>query len=181
MCEAQNVRCFTYSRAVPRERVGIEGLLTTAPSQSSDPSRQFGAAEARRAGQIEPTSVRRRNAAVRVLIADDHRIVRAGLIGLLSTRPEINVVGEASDGLEAVELVQRLDPDVVLMDVTMPRLNGIDATRVLHKQHPNIRIIGLSMHDSREIADAMTHAGAIGFLTKGGPPQGVIDAILGLR
>ncbi|MBA3312397.1 MAG: response regulator transcription factor [Planctomycetaceae bacterium] len=115
---------------------------------------------------------------VRVLIVDDHRIVRAGLIGLLSTRPEIDVVGEASDGFEAVDLAERLEPDVVLMDVTMPRLNGIDATRLLHRKRPEIRIIGLSMHDSREIEDAMKLAGARQFITKGGPPLAVIEAIL---
>ncbi len=126
----------------------------------------------------EPTTGVTRRRVVRVLIADDHRIVRAGLVRLLSTRPEIDIVGEAADGVEAIELAKRLDPDVVLMDVTMPRLNGIDATRALHKQVPGVRIIGLSMHDSREIAEAMTQAGAAMFLTKGGPPQVVIDAIL---
>jgi DNA-binding NarL/FixJ family response regulator len=115
---------------------------------------------------------------LRVLIADDHRIVRAGLVALLATSTEIEVVGQASDGLEAIELSGRLAPDVVLMDVTMPRLNGIDATRRLHRQQPHVRVIGLSMHDSREIFDAMIQAGASGFVTKGAPPQSVIDAIL---
>jgi DNA-binding NarL/FixJ family response regulator len=115
---------------------------------------------------------------LRVLIADDHRIVRAGLVALLATCSEIEVVGQASDGLEAIELAERLAPDVVLMDVTMPRLNGIDATRRLHRQQPNVRVIGLSMHDSREIFDAMIQAGASGFITKGAPPQSVINAIL---
>lgn len=115
---------------------------------------------------------------VRVVIADDHRIVRAGLVALLSTNSEIEVVGQATDGFEAIELAQTLEPDVVVMDVTMPRLNGIDATRRLHRQRPDVRVIGLSMHDSREILDAMLHAGASRFITKGGPPQSVIDAIL---
>jgi DNA-binding NarL/FixJ family response regulator len=115
---------------------------------------------------------------VRVLIADDHRIMRAGLIALLATRSEIEVVGQASDGIEALELAEALEPDVVVMDVTMPRLNGIDATRRLHRLRPDMRVIGLSMHDSREILDAMLQAGASGFITKGGPPQSVIDAIL---
>ena len=116
---------------------------------------------------------------LKVIIADDHRIVRAGLIALLSVRPGIEVVGQASDGLEAIELAEKLSPDVVVMDVTMPRLNGIEATRRLHKLQPDVRVIGLSMHDSREIFDAMMQAGASRFLTKGGPPQNIIDAILG--
>lgn len=115
---------------------------------------------------------------VRVVIADDHRIVRAGLVALLATSSEIEVVGLAADGIEAIELAETLEPDVVVMDVTMPRLNGIDATRRLHRQRPEMRVIGLSMHDSREILEAMLHAGASRFITKGGPPQSVIDAIL---
>jgi DNA-binding NarL/FixJ family response regulator len=125
-----------------------------------------------------PPEIRR---PVRVVIADDHRIVRAGLVALLANTAEIEIVGQASDGLEAIELVETLDPDVVVMDVTMPRMNGIEATRRLHRLHPNVRVIGLSMHDSREIFDAMLQAGASRFLTKGGPPHCVIDAILDRR
>lgn len=134
-----------------------------APARSAELARS-GSTEARRP--------------LRVLIADDHRIVRAGLVALLATSSEIEVVGLAADGLEAIKLAQTLEPDVVVMDVTMPRLNGIEATRRLHRQQPDVRVIGLSMHDSREILDAMIQAGASRFLTKGGPPQNVIDAIL---
>jgi len=115
---------------------------------------------------------------IRVVIADDHRIIRSSLVALLATRPEIEVVGEATDGIEAIDLAETLDPDVVVMDVTMPRLNGIEATRRLHQQRPNVRVVGLSMHDSREILAAMLQAGASRFITKGGPPQSIIEAIL---
>ena len=124
-------------------------------------------------------TLRDRSRPVRILIADDHRIVRAGLAGLLGSRPELDVVGLASDGEEAVEFAGRLRPDVVVMDVTMPRLNGIEATRVLQRNCPSIRIVGLSMHDSPEMADAMREAGAAAYVTKGGPPEELIAAIIG--
>ena len=116
---------------------------------------------------------------VRILIADDHRIVRAGLAGLLGSRPEVDVIGLAADGLQAVEFAGRLQPDVVVMDVTMPGLSGMDATRLLRRDHPEIRVVGLSMHDSPEIAAAMREAGAAAYVTKGGPPEELLAAILG--
>ena len=126
----------------------------------------------------EPTPQPTMRKPVRVIIADDHRIVRAGLAGLLRDRPEIQVVGQAVDGLEAVELATRLLPDVVIMDITMPRLGGIEATRLIHRDLPTVRVVGLSMHESDEMQAAMTAAGAAAYVTKGGPPEELIAAIL---
>lgn len=114
---------------------------------------------------------------IRVLLVDDHRIVRAGLAGLLRHQPGIEIVGEASDGEEAVQRTRELQPDVVVMDVTMPKLNGIEATKQIKQQMPQVTVIGLSLHESENMATAMREAGASDYLTKGGPAEDLINAI----
>jgi CheY-like chemotaxis protein len=114
---------------------------------------------------------------IRVLLADDHAITRKGLRQLLGEEPDILIVGEATDGLEAVELAGGLHPDVLLMDINMPRLNGVNATRAIHQAHPAIRIIGLSMFEDHERAQAMHDAGAVDYVTKGAPINDLIAAI----
>lgn len=116
---------------------------------------------------------------IRVLIADDHRILREGLAGLLRNHPDILVVGQAADGQEALELARRLRPDVIVMDVTMPRMNGIDATAAILREMPEIRVIGLSMHEMQDMSHAMLAAGARAYLTKGGPSAELLKAIRG--
>ena len=105
-------------------------------------------------------------ARVRVLLVDDHATVRDGLRRILTADPELEIVGEASHGEEAVTLARKLHPDVVLMDVHMPKIDGISATRMLKSELAETRVIGLSMHDSHEFADAMLEAGAAAYLTK---------------
>ena len=114
---------------------------------------------------------------IRVLVADDHKIVRQGLVGILQIEPDIEVVGEASDGEEAVALARKLQPDVVIMDVTMPRMTGIEATKLIRREMPKTRVIGLSMHAESDMAKAMCAAGASAYLTKGGPSEDLIAAI----
>jgi PAS domain S-box-containing protein len=114
---------------------------------------------------------------IRVLLADDHAIMRQGLASLLCAEPDIDVVGQASDGQEAVLLASQLLPDVILMDMSMPRLNGVEATRAIHENHPDIRIIALSMFDESEHAAAMRDAGATSYLTKSGPAAELIAGI----
>jgi DNA-binding NarL/FixJ family response regulator len=102
----------------------------------------------------------------RVLLADDHALVRAGVRSLLSTVAGVEVVAEASTGVEALALVERLRPDVVLMDIAMPGLNGLDAAARVVKEHPGTRVIMLSMHASEEYALQALRAGATGYLLK---------------
>jgi signal transduction histidine kinase len=114
---------------------------------------------------------------VRVLVVDDHEVVREGFVGLLTSQTGIEVVGEAADGEEAIELAERLSPDVIVMDVTMPRLNGVDATRRIVARQPDVRIIGLSMHGERDLAAKMLEAGAVAYLSKGGRAEDLVAAV----
>ena len=118
---------------------------------------------------------------IRVLLADDHAVLRAGMTSLLNDEPDIEVVGEACDGQMAVELALDLQPDVILMDVTMPRLNGIEATRRIIARLPYARIIGLSMHEQESMGAAMRNAGAKAYLTKDGRCETLMEAIRAQR
>jgi len=103
---------------------------------------------------------------VRILIADDHPLVRAGLRELLSERPGIQVVGEAANGVEAISQAVGLQPDVIIMDVSMPQMDGIEATRQIHGNLPKIRIVGLSTYDDDNVECLMREAGAAAYFTK---------------
>jgi DNA-binding NarL/FixJ family response regulator len=103
---------------------------------------------------------------MKVLIADDHGIVREGLKSLIKKQADLEIIGEAQDGIEAVDLARRLKPDVVIMDVTMPNLNGIDATRAIMKECPNTKVIALSMHAYKTVVREMFKAGAYGYVLK---------------
>ena len=116
-------------------------------------------------------------AVIRVLLADDHTLFRDGLAQMLKKEPDIKVVGHAKDGQEAVNMAAKLKPDVILMDISMPIVNGIEATRIIHREHPNIRIIGLSMYDDQERAQALRDAGASDYIDKGCAASALISAI----
>lgn len=118
-----------------------------------------------------------RASAIRVLIADDHALFRDGLSRLVARESDLDVVGQASDGLEAIELARNLMPDVILMDVNMPGIGGIEATRRIHEEMPQTRIIGLSMHTDHEHAQAMWKAGAVDYKTKACPAAELLKAI----
>lgn len=118
-----------------------------------------------------------RKSRIRVLLVDDHRVLREGIAGLLKQEPDIEVVGQASDGVCAIEMARSLRPDVILMDVTMPRMSGIEATRRITHEMPSVRIVGLSMHEDQEMGAAMRRAGAADYLVKDGPSQTLVSAI----
>lgn len=114
---------------------------------------------------------------IRVVLADDHKILREGLAGLLRNEADINVIAEADNGEMAVQLAHEHHPDVVVMDVTMPRLNGVEATRRIANELPDVHVIGLSIHEKQDMAAAMRDAGAVAYHTKGGPSQALIASI----
>lgn len=114
---------------------------------------------------------------IKVIIADDHTIVRKGLCALLDGENDIDVIGEAENGREAIKQVEKLMPDVVLLDISMPGLNGLETTRQLKKKFPKIRIIILTMHDNEEYIFETLRAGASGYLVKRSAPNELISAI----
>ncbi len=117
------------------------------------------------------------NHKIRVLLADDHEVVRTGLARLLQLQPNVEVVGLASDGQQAVDLAMQTRPDAVIMDVSMPRLSGIEATRRIHADLPSVCVIGLSMHTEADMAERMQEAGAAAYLPKTCPCEDLIAAI----
>jgi DNA-binding NarL/FixJ family response regulator len=118
---------------------------------------------------------------LRVLLAEDHEIVRQGLASLLKETPGIDVVGEAANGQDAVDLAYRLRPDVVTMDVSMPVMSGDEATRRIKERLPRTRVIALSMHQEPETVRKMYQAGADGYVLKTAPPAELFAAIHGQR
>lgn len=113
---------------------------------------------------------------IRVVVADDHTIVRQGLVGLL-TQGGCRVVGEAADGLEAVAQVLQWKPDVAVLDLSMPRLGGVEAVRRIHKEDPRIRLLVLTMHKEEEYLLAAVRAGAAGFLVKDAAAAELLQAV----
>ncbi len=103
---------------------------------------------------------------IRVLIADDHGMVRKGLITYLKNKPDLEVIGEARDGHEAVALCERLQPDIILMDLIMPEMGGVAATRIIHQRWPQVQVIALTSFQDKELVQDALQAGAIGYLLK---------------
>jgi DNA-binding NarL/FixJ family response regulator len=117
---------------------------------------------------------------IRVLLADDHALMRRGIRDLLEGDKEIEVVGEAADGREATQLTQKLKPDVLIMDLTMPELNGLDAIRHIRKDCPEVELLVFSMHDSEELIREVFSAGARGYVLKSDAALYLIDAVRSL-
>lgn len=112
---------------------------------------------------------------IRVLLADDHFLIRKGLAAMIEEARDMELVGEAGDGEQAVNLANALSPDIILMDVTMPRMDGIEATRRIRQDLPEARIIGLSMHVDEQIRQSMLEAGALSYMTKGDPSDELLS------
>ena len=114
---------------------------------------------------------------IRILLTDDHTLVRSGIRSLLEHEPGLSVIGEAEDGRAAVRLACKLKPDVVIMDIAMPLLNGLEATRQIKTQCPDVKVLVLSMHDNEEYIRQALEAGAMGYILKDAAAQELISAI----
>ncbi len=114
---------------------------------------------------------------MRILIVDDHVIVREGLRSILETKPDIEIIGEATNGSEALSLTEELRPDIVLMDITMPVMNGLEATSLLKKKAPEVNILILTMHEDDQYFFKILEAGASGYFVKGGSSSELLSAI----
>jgi DNA-binding NarL/FixJ family response regulator len=112
-----------------------------------------------------------------LLVVDDHAVVREGLIGLLDRHPDLEVIGEAADGEEAIRQADTLRPEAIIMDVDMPKVDGIEATRRIRQQHSTIVIVGLSLHEDEIVTKAMTEAGADAFVSKSAPARELVETI----
>lgn len=115
--------------------------------------------------------------AVRVLIVDDHALLREGVAAILQTAEDIRVVGEAADGLEAIRKVEILHPSIVLMDIAMPGLGGLEATLEIKKRFPGVRVLVLTQYDDKEYVDRFLKAGASGFILKRALGRELLDAV----
>lgn len=114
---------------------------------------------------------------VRVLLADDHAILREGLKALINVHPDMEVVGEATDGKAACDRTKELHPDVVVMDVSMPNVNGVQATRDVRRQWPNVRVLALTVHEERSYLRELMEAGASGYVLKRSAAEDLVHAV----
>ncbi|HBV99138.1 MAG TPA: DNA-binding response regulator [Desulfotomaculum sp.] len=114
---------------------------------------------------------------MKIMIVDDHQIIRDGLRSLLEKLPDIEIVAEAGDGITAVQKAREISPDLVLMDISMPNLNGIEATLKITSENPGIKVIALTMHSEKWYLDKMIKAGACGYITKSCDYKELIQAL----
>jgi DNA-binding NarL/FixJ family response regulator len=119
-------------------------------------------------------------APIRVVLADDHVVVRIGIRNLLSRSPDITVIGEASNGVEAIQLVNELRPDVLLLDMEMPELDGVEVARRLRTTKAPVKILALSAYNDKQYILSMFDQGASGYLTKDEAPEKIIEAVRGV-
>lgn len=175
---AMGGRVAIESRPGQGTRVSIEVPFSSVVTDRED---DLGAAEFDTAHENSSERTETRHAAIDgvidVLVVDDHAIVREGIAAIIDEEPALRIVGQARDGLEAIELAGECRPDVVLMDVNMPRMNGIEATRQMVRRWPHIIVIGLSVHEDPATAKSMLDAGATGFVAKAGDRGQVVSTI----
>jgi DNA-binding NarL/FixJ family response regulator len=114
---------------------------------------------------------------IRIMLVDDHEIVRNGVANLIRREPDFQIVGEASDGESAVDLAREIRPDVILMDINLPGMDGIQATRIICDELKDVRIIGFSVYDEESHREAMLEAGAVDYFAKRGSAKDLIKKI----
>jgi len=114
---------------------------------------------------------------IRIILVDDHPVVREGLRSILSSFPEVVVIGEAGSGREAIDVARELRPDVVVMDISMPEMSGIEATATLRRELPELKVLALSMHENLAYIKQSLAAGARGYILKDAPPKELVQAI----
>jgi two-component system response regulator NreC len=114
---------------------------------------------------------------IKILVVDDHAIVREGVRMILAKEPDLEVVGEAGDGAQALELTERMRPDVVIMDISMPGMGGIEATQTLRAQHPDVQVLALTMHEDESYVFQLLRAGAAGYVLKRAAAQDLVQAV----
>jgi DNA-binding NarL/FixJ family response regulator len=112
-----------------------------------------------------------------IVLAEDHLMFRQGVREMLEENGDLKVVGEASDGLELLELLQQKTPDLIILDISMPKLQGVEATRRIRKLYPEVKVLILSMHKDREYLDRAISAGAVGYLPKEGTDRELLPAV----
>lgn len=156
-------------------RVSLRAPITSLSDGRTSPKRERDTASAANDNGDSGKDANHRT--VRVLVVDDHALVRQGIANILELDEHLEVVAEAEDGLDAIEAIERVRPDVVLMDVNMPRMNGVDATREIHRRWPGVHIIGLSVQNDAATAQSMLDAGAAAFIPKSGDADRMLDTI----
>jgi CheY-like chemotaxis protein len=155
---------------------GTEVALTV-PASKREPSPAEQLEAKPEMGDSNITDVIRKPATCRIIVVDDHEVVREGLVRIIKSYPDIEIVGKAADGPQAIELAEKLKPDVVLMDVSLGEMSGIEATRRIVETNPHIKVVGLSMSTDNEVSKAMCEAGAVAHLTKSTAAAELVETI----
>ncbi|MGB9403105.1 MAG: response regulator transcription factor [Candidatus Acidiferrales bacterium] len=145
------------------------------------PRRRSRSRSQRRSGSTLPFEYTPSSEPVRILLADDHPVVRRGLRSLLEADPSLRVVGEASDGAETIEQAKKLKPDIVVLDISMPEHNGLDVTRLLRREMPEVRVLILTMHFAEEVARECLRAGARAYVLKSDADTDLLAAVRAVR
>jgi PAS domain S-box-containing protein len=172
---------FTIDSAAKRgTRVEITAPLVTRTSKTTF-AEAFDEAEGRGRKTRAEDGQDASRGVISVVVVDDHAMVREGLCTLIDSDPRLRIVGQASDGAEALIVLETTRPDVVLIDLNMPKMNGIEATREIVSRWPGVSVIGMSMHGDEVTARSMTEAGACAFLAKAGDADEMLDTIIGAR
>lgn len=155
---------------------GTKTTLTT-PAGKVDTRSEQKKGQQKKMQRRSTDQIRKNDDMISLLIVDDHKVLREGLKGLLQSEPDFHILGEASSGKEALEMSEELIPDVVLMDINLGDMHGVHVTQKITSDRPETRVIGLSIHDDKNLIDAMYDAGAVDYLTKNTGSQKIIDAI----